>query len=197
MIILENIINRIIKPVTEKYKEKSLDLVEEVFSEHDGKKEGLHVREMVNEIRLKKYYLTELDLMAIDDDGEIIGYTMFSRFHIENKYENELLLLTPVAVKTKFQRQHISKDMLEYGFEKAKKMGFTAILVEGNPKNYNSRGFVTSSDYGIIPSESVKKHLPKKECLMVKELVPGTLERMNGKVDYSFYQTLREEELER
>ena len=87
--------------------------------------------------------------------------------------------------------------MLEYGFEKAKKMGFTAILVEGNPKNYNSRGFVTSSDYGIIPSESVKKHLPKIECLMVKELVPGTLERMNGKVDYSFYQTLREEELER
>lgn len=44
---------------------------------------------------------------------------MFSRFHIEGRYENELLILTPVAVKTEMQRQYISKDLLEYGFEKA------------------------------------------------------------------------------
>ncbi len=42
---------------------------------------------------------------------------MFSRFHLEGKYEDEVLLLTPVAVKTELQRQHISKDMIEYGFE--------------------------------------------------------------------------------
>lgn len=189
-------INRTIKPVTKEYIEKSTQLVEEVFTEYKDKEEGKVVKALVKEIRSKKYYIPELDLMALDDKGEIIGYALFSRFHIEERYENELLILTPVAVKTNLQRQHISKDMIEYGLAKARKMGFTAVLVEGNPSNYHSRGFVTSSDYGIIPGPKIQ--LPKIECLMIQELVPGTLERMHGVVDYSFYKSLCEEpEIER
>ena len=115
---------------------------------------------------------------------------MFSRFHIEGKYENELLILTPVAVKTELQRQHISKDILEYGFEVAKRLGFKAILVEGNPRNYNPRGFEASYKFGIEAGPNIK--LPRPECLMVKELVGGALENMSGLVDYSFYEALHE-----
>lgn len=93
---------------------------------------------MVEEIRAKKYYMPELDLIMVDKNEEVIGYAMFSRFHIEGKYENELLMLTPVAVKTRQQRQNISKDILEYGFDAAKRLEFKAILVEGNPRNYNN-----------------------------------------------------------
>ena len=35
-----------------------------------------------------------------------------------------------------------------------------------------------------------KVELPSEDFLMVKELVPGALERISGVVDYSFYQTL-------
>ncbi|MDO5398477.1 MAG: N-acetyltransferase [bacterium] len=179
---------RTVKTVTELYKEKSLDLVERVFSDFYNSQEGSAVKGVVKEIRSKKYYIPELELMAVDENGNIIGYAMFSRFHIEGRYENELLILTPVAVKTELQRQHISKDIIEYGLKKSKEMGYTAVLVEGNPDNYNSRGFVTAADYGIFPGKTV--HLPKIECLMICELVPGTLERMYGTVDYSFYRSL-------
>lgn len=188
-------VNRTIKPITKEYIEKSCELVEQVFTDHENEKEGKLVRKLVEEIRSKKYYIPELDLMALDDNGELIGYAMFSRFHIEGKYENQLLMLTPVAVKTELQRQHISKDLIEYGFNKGKEMGYNVVLVEGNPDNYKSRGFVTSSDYGIIPSKNI--HLPRIECLMVHELVPGTLEKMHGVVDYGFYETLAEEKIER
>ena len=188
-------VNRTIKPITKEYIEKSCELVEQVFTDYENEKEGKLVRKLVEEIRSKKYYIPELDLMASDDNGELIGYAMFSRFHIEGKYENQLLMLTPVAVKTELQRQHISKDLMEYGFNKGKEMGYNVVLVEGNPDNYKSRGFVTSSDYGIIPSKNI--HLPRIECLMVHELVPGTLEKMRGVVDYGFYETLAEEEIER
>ena len=97
-------------------------------------------------------------------------------------------MLTPVAVKTKFQRMHISKMMLEYGFETAAEMGFEAVIVEGNPQNYRSRGFVTAADYGILPGSTV--HLPAIECLMVKELKPGALESISGVVEYSDYDVL-------
>ena len=64
----------------------------------------------------------------VDESDAVIGYAMFSRFHIEGRYEDELLILTPVAVRTAYQRQHISKDLIEYGFAKAKEMGFRAVL---------------------------------------------------------------------
>ena len=73
----------------------------------------------------------------------------------EGKYEDELLLLTPVAVKTELQRQHISKDIIEYGFEASSTIS-----------------------------------LPHPDCLMVKELEEGALERIGGLLDYSFYEAL-------
>ena len=171
----------------EKYLLPSLELVEQVFTDHESAGEGKLVRSLVEEIRAKEYYLPELELIMVEA-GEVIGYVMFSRFHLEGKYEDELLILTPAAVKTQCQRQHISKALIEYGFEKAKALGYKAVIVEGNPVNYRSRGFVTSADYGIVPDP--KLHLPAIECLMVKELVPGSLEYIRGTVDYSMYETL-------
>lgn len=60
---------------------------------------------------------------------------------------------------------------------------------EGNPQNYQARGFYTSADYGIVPGETL--HLPDIACLMVKELELGALERIKGQVNYDFYEALR------
>ena len=170
---------------------KALELVQEVFTEHENAKEGALVRALVEEIREKKSYIPELELMMADENGEIVGYAMFSGFHLEGKYADRLLILTPVAVKTALQRRHISRDILEYGFEKAREMGYEAVIVEGNPANYRARGFVTAAEQGIIPGKTV--HLPHIECLMVKELVPGALENIKGVVEYTDYKVLTEE----
>lgn len=179
---------RNIKSMEKKYLLSSLKLVEDVFAKWDSPKEGKVVRELVEEIRSKQYYVPELELIMVNENDEVLGYAMFSRFHIEGRYENELLILTPVAVKTELQRQHISRDLLEYGFEKAEKMGFKAVLVEGNPQNYNPRGFESSYKFGIEAGPNIK--LPHPDCLMVKELERRALNKMNGLVDYSFYDTL-------
>ena len=179
---------RTIQSMEEKYLLPSLNLVEQVFTEFDCEAEGKMVRSLVEEIRAKEYYLPELELIMVEE-GEVIGYIMFSRFHLEGKYADELLILSPAAVKTSCQRQHISKAIIEYGFERAREMGYKAVIVEGNPKNYNARGFVTSADYGIVAGPKVQ--LPHVDCLMVKELVPGALEHIQGQVDYSMYDALR------
>ena len=179
---------RTIKAMEEKYLQPSLELVEEVFTEYESKEEGKTVRRLVEEIRAKKYYMPELELVMVDEADEVTGYAMFSRFHLEGKYEEELLLLSPVAVKTSLQRQHISKDLLEHGFEVAKGLGFKAVLVEGNPRNYVSRGFQPSYRFGIEAGPNLR--LPHPDCLMIKELEEGALEHISGLVDYSFYETL-------
>ncbi len=173
----------------EKYLQPSLALVEDVFTKYKSPEEGKIVRELVEEIRRKKYYIPGLELIMVNELDEVIGYAMFSRFHIEGKYEDELLMLTPVAVKTELQRTHISKDLLEFGFIRAKNMGFKAVLVEGNPRNYNPRGFQSSYKFGIEAGPHIK--LPHRDCLMVKELEKGALDKIKGLVDYSFYKMLQ------
>ena len=96
---------RIIKKVNIKYADSALDFVEKVFSEYHKSGSGKIERNI----------------------DEIIGYVMFSRFPLSGKYEDEVLILSPVCVKTELQRQHISKELIEYGFERAKEMGYKAV----------------------------------------------------------------------
>ena len=179
---------RTIQSIEDRYLVPAAELVEAVFTASEGAESGDLVRRLVEEIRSKRFYEPRLELIMVED-GEVIGYCAFSRFHLNGKYEKELLLLSPVAVKTELQRQHISRDLIEYGFEKARELGYRAVIVEGNPRNYRSRGFVTSAPFGITAHESVG--LPAEECLMVKELVPGTLGTITGQVSYGDYACLR------
>lgn len=179
---------RTITSMQPEYLLPSLELVEQVFTEHVNADEGKLVRRLVEEIRSKKYYLPELELLMLED-GEVVGYVMFSRFHLGGKYDDRLVILTPAAVKTNLQRQGISRALITYGLRKAAEMGFTAALVEGNPANYRARGFKTSANHGIVAGPNI--HLPHVDCLMVTELVPGGLEGITGMVDYGMYETLR------
>ena len=179
---------RTITSMQPEYLLPSLELVEQVFTEHVNADEGKLVRRLVEEIRSKKYYLPELELLMLED-GEVVGYVMFSRFHLGGKYDDRLVILTPAAVKTSLQRQGISRELITYGLRKAAEMGFTAALVEGNPANYRARGFQTSANHGIVAGPNI--HLPHVDCLMVTELVPGGLEGITGEVDYGMYETLR------
>ena len=181
---------RIIKSMEEKYLLPALDLVERVFTDSECEENGKLVRSLVEEIRSKRFYVRSLELIMVDGNtDEVIGYVNFARFHLGGKYENELLLLSPVAVKTELQRQHISRELIEYGFQKAAALGYKAVIVEGNPMNYRSRGFVTSADFDITAHESVG--LPAPECLMVKELLPGGLNGIHGEVCYADYECLQ------
>jgi len=181
-----------IRSMEEKYLNAALELVQQVFTEHENETEGRLVRRLAEEIRSKRFDLPQLEIVAVDENDEVVGYAMFSRFHLDGQYEDKLLLLSPVAVKTQLQRQHISKRMIEFGFEQAKTLAFEAVIVEGNPRNYRSRGFVTAAEHGILPGKTL--HLPAIECLMVKELTPGAMENISGTVEYSDYAVLTEEQ---
>lgn len=84
---------RYIKNVDSRYLDKSAQFIEDVFTDSEGKESARVVKQLVLEIRSKKFYLPELELIMVDEADDILGYAMFSRFHLEGKYENELLLL--------------------------------------------------------------------------------------------------------
>lgn len=178
-----------IKSIENKHLQSSLDMIRRTFTNSETAEDAQVVVSLVEEIRQMKFYLPELELIMVDENDEVIGYVMFSKIHLGGKFEEELLILNPVAVKTELQRQHISRELIEFGFEKAKAMGFNVVIVEGNPDNYRNRGFKTSCDFGIVAGESV--HLPAPECLMVKELEENALDKISGVLEYTDYKSLK------
>lgn len=180
---------RIIKPMENKYLQSSLDMVRRTFTNSETAEDAQIVVNLIEEIRAKEFYVPELEFIMVDENDEVIGYVLFSRYHLDGKFTDELLILTPVAVKTELQRQHISKELIEYGLKKAKQLSYKVVIVEGNPDNYRNRGFRTSCDYGITAAESVG--LPAPECLMVQELEEGACKKINGIMDYAYYESLR------
>ena len=62
-----------IKPMETKYLLPSLELVEDVFTKWDSPEEGKMVRSLVEEIRAKKYYVPELELIMVNEDDLILG----------------------------------------------------------------------------------------------------------------------------
>ena len=181
--------NRIIKSMENKYLQSSLDMVRRTFTNSETAENAQIVVNIIEEIRSMRTYIPELELIMVDENDEVIGYVMFSKIHLGGKFEDELLILNPAAVKTELQRQHISKELIEYGLLKAKKMGFKVVIVEGNPMNYRNRGFKTSADFGIVADESVG--LPAPECLMVNELEENACKKINGVLDYTIYKSLK------
>lgn len=162
-------------------------LVYESFAKGTDYSDGAAEEKLVREIKAKQYYIPELSFVA-EIGGEAVGMCMLSKFPLEDKYADEFLLLTPVAVDYRYLRCGIGKRMLTLAIEKAKAMEFKGILVEGNPAFYHTVGFRISTDFGIYPSESV--HLPAPECLMAMELYENALADVSGCVNYGMYDSL-------
>ncbi|MED2974868.1 N-acetyltransferase [Fictibacillus sp. B-59209] len=157
--------------------------VGEVFK-NTGHTDGEYEKAWLKKIREKQYYIPELDLV-IEEEGKIIGHFVLSKFPISKKYENDVLMLSPVSVAINKQRQGVGKYMLREGIKFAANLGYKGIVVEGDFRYYRRFGFRTSSEFGINAS---KKNLPPSEkYLMVMELCENGLKNISGEVDYSMY----------
>jgi predicted N-acetyltransferase YhbS len=162
------------------------DFVYEIFR-HTNYSNGVAEKALVREIREKHFYIPELDLV-VEEEGGIIGHFILSKFPISNKFENEILMLSPVSVAINKQRQGIGKYMLQEGIKLATKMGYKGIIVEGDYQYYQHFGFRTSTEFSIYAS--MKNLPPSVENLMAMELCENGMANISGEVDYSIYNSL-------
>lgn len=157
-------------------------IIYEAFSERHGIETGKFMMEHFMKERQKETFVPELSLVAVLEDGTIIGEVALHETDIitENG-KNTQLTLSQSAVLPKYRMQGIMRMLVEHALNKAKKMGYGAVFLGGDPKLYARYGFEASSKYGIY-HENRKKW--GDEGFMVCILKSGALNGVTGTTYY-------------
>ena len=117
-------------------------------------------------------FVPELDFI-IEVNGEIIANIMYTRSKLvdESGQEKEILSFGPICVLPEYQRMGYGKILIEHSFAEAVEMGYDTVVIFGNPDNYVSRGFKSSSKYNVCLEGDIFH-----AALLVKELRKGVLD---------------------
>ncbi len=145
---------------------------------HPGCSEHL----IVHKIRGCSSFLPELDFVAVQDhprsSARIAGNIIYSKSKVVDKEggEHEVITFGPISVLPSFQRQGIGSKLIALTKGMARKMGYKAIVIFGNPAYYRRFGFENAANFGISTAEE-----GNFEEFMVLELYPGSLQGISGK----------------
>ena len=137
-------------------------------------------------------FIPELDFVA-EIDGKIVGSILYVRARLvaEDGTVKDCISFGPLSVRPDYQRRGIGKALISHSLEKAKEMGANVVVILGHPSNYVARGF----------QSCIRKNIGFGDgyfCsgMLVKQLVPNTLDDRRYRFEESPVFDLNEAEIE-
>jgi predicted N-acetyltransferase YhbS len=132
---------------------------------------------LVHKMRDSADFISELDLVA-ELDGKLIGNIVYTHATIidSDGKTDKVICFGPISVLPAYQRQGVGSALIKYSLDKAKKLGFTAVCIYGDPRYYSRFGFRCAERYDITNSAG-----KFAVALMAFELVPGALKGISGR----------------
>ena len=122
-------------------------------------------------------FVPELDFVAVHD-GKVVGNIMYTKAVIrcDGGAERNVLSFGPVSVLPLMQGQGIGSMLIRHTLEKAKELGYGAVLIYGDPSFYSRFGFILAEQFGIGTSDDFFA-----DALQALELLPGALANCAGR----------------
>jgi len=132
---------------------------------------------VLHKLRKSTAYLPELSCV-IEMEGQIIGHIAYTRAAIVDELEvrHEVITFGPVSVLPAFQRQGIGSALITNTLENARKMGFFAVCIYGDPRYYSKFGFRCAEKFEIKTADG-----KFAVALLALELSPGALQKVKGR----------------
>ena len=102
-------------------------------------------------LRKSPSFVSELDYVA-EINGKLVGNVMFSKAKIviPDKAEHEVLTFGPISVLPEHQNEGVGKALLSRTVDEAKKLGYRAIVIYGEPDYYPRLGFKRAVEFGLL-----------------------------------------------
>ena len=166
-----------IRPEREQDQRETENLIRESF--WNVYRPGCSEHLVMHILRSDPAFVKELNFV-MEQDGRLIGQNVFVRTVIlaDDGREVPILTMGPICIVNDLKRQGYGKKLLDYTLEKAKSLGFGAVLFEGNIGFYGKSGFRYASEFGIRYHD-----LPEgadASFFLCKELIPGYLDGITG-----------------
>ena len=166
----------IIRPETPADYDTILPLTYDAFLALDYPGRGpVNEHYLISLLRDSVSVIPELCFVA-ERDGEIVGHILYvkSGFKRPDGTEADTVTFGPLSVWRKYHKQGIGKALVTHTVEKARKMGFGAVLIMGIPEYYPKLGFKRASEYNLkIADNSTEPDVDG--AFMAYELIPGYL----------------------
>lgn len=137
---------------------------------------------VLNRLRNNPDFIAELDYV-MELNGKLIGQIVFMKAVLKADDGRDIPIVTigPICIIPELKRRGYGKVLLDYSLDKAAKMGFGAVCIEGNIDFYGKSGFTYAGEFGI------RYHgLPEDEDVsffLCKELTPGYLDGITGEYE--------------
>lgn len=140
---------------------------------------GCYEHYVIHVLRNDPAFIKELDLV-MEMDGKLIGQNMFMKTIINADDGRIVPVLTmgPIGIIPELKRKGYGKALLDHSLQKAKELGYGAVLFEGNIGFYGKSGFTFAREFGIRYHD-----LPEgadDSFFLCKELIPGYLDDVTG-----------------
>jgi putative acetyltransferase len=114
--------------------------------------------------------------LVAEIDGAVVGHVLFSPVEVGG---SPALALAPMGVLPAFQRRGIGSELVRRGLDAGARLGHGVVIVLGHAEYYPRFGFRPARPHGIVPPWDVPD-----EVFLARELAPGALEKMRGRVVY-------------
>lgn len=149
------------------------ELITEAFAaaEHaDGNEQDLVIA-----LRKGTAFVPELSLVA-EVGHELAGHILFTRANVE---KNLVLVLAPLSVKPKYQKQGVGTALIVEGHKIAKSLGHQYSLVLGSETYYPRVGYIPAKQVGVKAPEGIASK--NFMAIMLQENAP----QISGEVTYA------------
>jgi putative acetyltransferase len=120
-----------------------------------------------------------LSLVAEAPDGTLVGHIAFSPVTVDDRGDDRLLGLAPLAVLPAWQGRGVGTALVEAGLARARAAGAALVFVLGDPAYYRRFGFRPAAKRGIA-----WEHAAPAEAFMALELNPGAGAAPRGVLRY-------------
>lgn len=164
--------------LTEDYS-KTEEVVKRAFLDEEFSDKKEHI--LVNRIRKSDAFISELSLVALNQDQDIVGHVLLSKVKItDGDKAVDSLALAPVSVLPEYQKKGIGSQLIRVALKKAKEVGFHSVIVLGHKDYYPKFGFKQADVWNIRAPFEVHS-----EFFLALELIENSLENVQGVVHYS------------
>lgn len=167
-----------IRPEEEKDYDTIYSLIKTAFS--TAKNKNGSEQDFASNLRKTSGYIPQLALV-VEDEQLIIAHLMLTKINIQMKNGSfRALMLAPISVLLKYRNQGVGSSLIIESFSIAKTMGYSAVLLCGDPEYYKRFGFKSASLFKIYNTDGIPD-----EYVLACELEKNTLEDISG--SFSFF----------